>query len=61
MANNREITPFRIDVPQTDLDDLADRLARTRWTDEPAGAGADYGVPLADVRRLVEYWRSGYD
>jgi pimeloyl-ACP methyl ester carboxylesterase len=61
MANSSEITPFRIDVPQADLDDLADRLARTRWTDEPAGAGADYGVPLADVRRLVEYWRSGYD
>lgn len=25
------ITPFRIDIPQADLDDLTDRLARTRW------------------------------
>ena len=29
-----EIRPFRIDIPQADLDDLADRLARTRWTNE---------------------------
>ena len=59
MPNSSEITPFRIDVPQTELDDLADRLARTRWTD--AAPGDDYGVPAGDVRRLAEYWRSGYD
>ena len=29
-----EIEPFRIDIPQADLDDLADRLARTRWANE---------------------------
>jgi epoxide hydrolase len=52
------ITPFRIDIPQSDLDDLADRLARTRFTDDAAPA---YGIPVADVRRLVEYWRTGYD
>ena len=36
-----EIEPFRIDIPQADLDNLADRLARTRWTDEIEGAGWD--------------------
>ncbi|WP_368045732.1 epoxide hydrolase N-terminal domain-containing protein [Micromonospora sp. C28ISP2-4] len=34
MADNTAIVPFRIDVPQEELDDLADRLARTRWTEE---------------------------
>ena len=29
-----EILPFRIDIPQADLDDLRDRLARTRWPDQ---------------------------
>ena len=53
-----EIKPFRIDVPQADLDDLADRLARTRFTDDAAPA---YGIGVGDVRRLVERWRSGYD
>lgn len=53
-----EIMPFRIDVAQADLDDLADRLARTRFTDDAPDA---YGVPLSEVRRLVERWRTGYD
>ena len=55
------ITPFRIDVPQQDLDDLADRLARTRWPDELPGAGWDYGIPLRRVRELADRWRTTYD
>ncbi|AXB42515.1 epoxide hydrolase family protein [Amycolatopsis albispora] len=55
------IKPFRIDVPQADLDDLADRLARTRWPNEVDGAGWDYGFPLARLQELAEYWRTGYD
>jgi pimeloyl-ACP methyl ester carboxylesterase len=56
-----EIRPFTIDIPQADLDDLRERLARTRWTNELPGVGEDYGVPLALVQELVDYWRSGYD
>jgi epoxide hydrolase len=55
------IAPFRIDFPQTDLDDLGARLARTRWPDQLAGVGWDYGIPLDYVRELAEYWRTGYD
>ncbi len=54
-------TPFRINVPQAALDDLHDRLARTRWPDELPGAGWDYGVPLDYLRELAEHWRTGYD
>jgi hypothetical protein len=56
-----DIRPFRIDIPQADLDDLQERLARTRWPDELSGVGSDYGVSLAYVKDLVEYWRTGYD
>ncbi|SHG23998.1 epoxide hydrolase family protein [Streptoalloteichus hindustanus] len=57
-----EIRRFEIAVPQADLDDLADRLARTRWTDPAPGADDNaYGVGLDEVRRLAEYWRAGYD
>jgi hypothetical protein len=52
---------FRIDIPQAELDDLRDRLARTRWPDQLPGAGWDYGIALDDVRELAEYWRTGYD
>jgi pimeloyl-ACP methyl ester carboxylesterase len=55
------IKPFRIDIPQADLDDLTDRLSRTRWPNEVAGAGWDYGFPLARLKELAEYWRTGYD
>ena len=58
---SNDIRPFRIDIPQADLDDLQDRLARTRWPDELPGVGRNYGVPLAQVKGLVEYWRNGYD
>jgi pimeloyl-ACP methyl ester carboxylesterase len=55
------IEPFTIDIPQADLDDLADRLARTRWPDELPDIGWDYGVPLDRAKELVEYWLTTYD
>jgi epoxide hydrolase len=56
-----EIRPFHIATPQADLDDLRDRLARTRWPDELPGVGSSYGVPLDYIKKLVDYWRAGYD
>lgn len=55
------ITPFTIDIAQADLDDLQDRLARTRWADQIAGSGETYGVSVDRVRHLVNYWRDGFD
>jgi len=55
------IQPFAINIPQADLDDLRDRLARTRWPDELPGAGWSRGVPLSYLQGLAEYWRSGFD
>jgi pimeloyl-ACP methyl ester carboxylesterase len=61
MADNTEIRPFHIDIAQTELDDLRDRLARTRWPDELPGVGWSYGVSLGRVKELAEYWRTRYD
>ncbi|MGH3880762.1 MAG: epoxide hydrolase family protein [Actinophytocola sp.] len=58
---NTEIRPFRIDVPQSDLDDLNRRLAATRWPDELPGVGWDRGVALGYLRELAEHWRTSYD
>jgi hypothetical protein len=55
------IRPFRIAVPDADLDDLRERLARTRWPDDTLGGGWSRGVPLDYLQRLVAYWRDGYD
>jgi len=56
-----EIRPFRVEVPQADLDDLRERLARTRWPDELPGVRWAYGVPLGYLKELAEYWRTRYD
>ncbi|WP_066942463.1 epoxide hydrolase family protein [Microtetraspora fusca] len=56
-----DIRSFRIDVPQSDLDDLRDRLARTRWTRQLPGEGRSRGVPVARLKELADYWRDGYD
>ncbi len=56
-----EIRPFRIDIPQADLDDLRERLARTRWPDELPGVGWAHGVPLGYLKELAAYWRDAYD
>jgi pimeloyl-ACP methyl ester carboxylesterase len=61
MGDNGEIRPFRISIPQDDLDDLADRLHRSRWPDELPGVGWSRGVPLAYLQQLAAYWRDGYD
>jgi len=55
------IRPFRIDIPQADLDDLRERLHRTRWPDELPGLGWTRGVPLDYLKQLAAYWADGYD
>ena len=56
-----DIQPFRIDIPQAQLDDLAGRLARTRWIDELPGTGWERGVPPGYLRDLAGYWADGFD
>ncbi|WP_067467746.1 epoxide hydrolase family protein [Actinomadura macra] len=56
-----DIRPFRIDIPQADLDDLRERLARTRLPGQVPGTGAERGVPQDRLRELTEYWAAGYD
>ncbi len=56
-----EPRPYLIQLGDDVLADLRERLARTRWPDEPPDAGWQYGADLAYVRRLAAYWRRGYD
>jgi len=52
---------FSIHVPDSVLEDLKERLARTRFPDQLEGAGWDYGTELSYLRELVSYWREKYD
>jgi pimeloyl-ACP methyl ester carboxylesterase len=52
---------FQISVPDDALALLHRKLADARFPDEISDAGWDYGVPLSDVKRLVNKWKDGYD
>ena len=56
-----EPRPFRLRVRDEVLDDLRERLARTRWPDEVPGSGWCYGASLDFMRRLTDHWRNGFD
>jgi pimeloyl-ACP methyl ester carboxylesterase len=61
MSSAQEITEFRINIPQADLDDLAERLGKTRWPSVLPGPAWQRGVPVGYLRDLAAYWREGFD
>jgi pimeloyl-ACP methyl ester carboxylesterase len=61
MTNSTDIRPFRIEIAEDKLADLHDRLARTRWPQEPAEEGWSRGVPRAYLQELAAYWAHGFD
>jgi pimeloyl-ACP methyl ester carboxylesterase len=55
------VQPFRIDVPAAVLDDLQDRLQKTRFARGMAGADWNYGTSPAYLEELCSYWRNEFD
>jgi len=55
------ISPFKIDIPQSQLDDLKARLANTRWPEKETVDDWSQGSPLAAVQDLCDYWQNSYD
>jgi len=53
--------PFELHVPDAVLADLRERLARTRWPDEPPLAPWSTGASVEYLQPLVEYWRTRFD
>lgn len=56
-----DIRPFRVEVSQAELDDLMDRLARTRLPQPAPGDDWTYGTPNAYLRDAIEKWRTSFD
>lgn len=65
MNESNALTPFRIAIPQADIDDLRNRLAHTRWPVPVPGRDdrTDFsrGIPPVYLKELAEYWRDGFD
>jgi pimeloyl-ACP methyl ester carboxylesterase len=55
------VEPFRIAIPDGDIDDLRARLARTRWPDQLDDVGWSYGTDRSYVQALTRYWADEFD
>ncbi len=60
-AADTTIRPFRVNVPQTTLDDLRRRIGATRWPDKETVPDQSQGAQLVRLQALVQYWGSGYN
>ena len=60
-SKSEQLVPHVVEIPDANLDDLRDRLARTRWPNELPDVGWSRGVPRDYLMELAEYWRTGYD
>jgi pimeloyl-ACP methyl ester carboxylesterase len=56
-----ELHPFRVEIGDAAIDDLRQRLARTRWPEEEPVEDWSMGIPLAYVQELAAYWAESYD
>jgi pimeloyl-ACP methyl ester carboxylesterase len=55
------IKPLYLNVPESQLADLCDRLAKTRWPERETVGDCSQGARLDRIRDLCEYWRASYD
>jgi pimeloyl-ACP methyl ester carboxylesterase len=60
-VHSEAIRPFRVEVPQAEIDELRRRLQQTRWPEKETVADQSQGVPLATIQELVRYWANDYD
>ena len=61
MHDTTTVTPFTLDVPQADLDDLRRRLLATRWPERETVEDSSQGPRLEKVQALVDHWATAYD
>ncbi|MBW9113848.1 epoxide hydrolase [Rhizobium cauense] len=55
------IRPFRVNVPEADLDDLRYRLAHTRLPEKETVSDFSQGVPLKTIKQVLRHWQTAYD
>ncbi|MGK5740282.1 epoxide hydrolase family protein [Micromonospora sp. URMC 103] len=56
-----DIRPFRVEIPEAELEALRARIAATRWPEKETVADQSQGVPLATSQALARYWKDEYD
>ena len=59
--NSTLVRPFSVAVPESEIEDLKMRLARTRWPDRETVLDWSQGVRLDNAKSLITYWERDYD
>src|SRR5436190_16668721 len=60
-VSGESIRPFKVHIPQSDLDDLRRRILATKWPDRETVPDGTQGVQLATMQQLAKYWATDYD
>ena len=55
------IEKFKVNIPQSELDDLNDRIKKVRWPDEIKNSDWKYGTSLSYIKELANYWLEEFD
>jgi pimeloyl-ACP methyl ester carboxylesterase len=61
METHPAVRPFRVDVPEEDLEDLRRRIAAASWPSKELVEDRSQGVQLATMQELARYWQTDYD
>ena len=56
-----QVEPFEIAISDDVIEDLKDRLRRTRWPEAETVDDWSQGIPLAYVQEVCDYWANEYD
>ncbi|KAL9112989.1 MAG: hypothetical protein Q9227_002854 [Pyrenula ochraceoflavens] len=59
--SDSEVKPFKIHIPDSEIEDLKQRLSKARFPSELNDAGWDYGAPLSEMKKLTAYWKDDFD
>jgi hypothetical protein len=60
-ADTKAIRPFRVEIPEAEIEGLRARIAATRWPETETVADQSQGVQLATIQALARYWATDYD
>lgn len=55
------IEKFKVNIPQSELDDLNERIKKVRWPDEIENSDWKYGTNLTYIKELADYWQKEFD
>lgn len=61
MTAHTEATPFKIEIAQSTVNKIMERVRGFEWPDVPEAGGWGYGTNLETMKEFVEYWLHGYD